>query len=256
MDLMLTIPYLDQLASLGVTIPPEAANARGVFDEALLVANRKPSDDLKDALVAGKVTPANVGEMVYKAAAEHTAQESAHAIVRDLQLTLNRIMHDALRADEAQIVRQLREKFTPAAKAVTEAAKHFGPEATAEQIITGQPEVIEAWRFLEAHMRTLNAVSSAYRSLLGSVTRTLPDAQVILFVTGKGIDLDRAAGIYRANGAWLALARAGYTLRLNSTTEAATVTARAEDAKAQRAAAAREQYLKAHRLQHMPIGLA
>ncbi len=180
MELMMTVRYLDELAALGVTIPDAAVNARNVYDEALRAASRQPSNDLKAALEAGDVTPGNVAVLVHQAASDLSAQQHAHAIVADLNLTLNRIIRQALRDDQQRIVADLRATFEPAAEAVTKAAEHFGPGTTADDVISAPAAVIKAWKDVSTHSRTLDAVSAAYRGLLNDVMRALPDDLVSL----------------------------------------------------------------------------
>lgn len=257
MDITLTVRYLDDLANLGVTIPDATARARDVYDAAVLTASAHPSDDLKAQLEAGTVTPDNVGELVYKAAADLTAKQNAHQIVRDLQLTLNKAMRQGLRDNEHRIVADLRATFKPAADGITKAAQHFGPGTTSDQVISAPAEVIAAWNATASQAATLDTVSAAYRSLLNDVTNELPTGEdmVSLFVTGKTVNLDHAASLYRGPDKWLALAHAGFKLRLNSPAEARAVVASAADLKAKQAEAERALRLAEHRRQHMPLGL-
>jgi hypothetical protein len=81
-----------------------------------------------------------------------------------------------------------------------------------------------------------------------------PEPLVALFVD-RPADLDHAREVYRGNGCWLALAHAGFKLKLNSPTEAQAVMQADADRKAKAAAAEREAQLAEHRRKYMPIGM-
>lgn len=131
----------------------------------------------------------------------------------------------------------------------------FGPDATGDQIVHMSAEAIAAWKELDEHSHTLERVSVAYRSLLNDVLREMPTELVSLFVTGT-VDLGHAAELYQRRNCWHELAHAGFKLRLNDTTEAAAVVARAQAVRGEQEAAEREHQLEAHRRQQMPIGMA
>lgn len=254
MDLTLTVRYLDDLAGLGVVLPAAALNARDIYEQALIAARENPSDDLATKLDAGEITPENVGQLVRDAALTHAAQQNALVIVSDLQNKLNRVIRDALRADFSRLHSQLAATFQPAADAVAKAARHFTVDTTAEEVLTMKPEAIKQWQQIEAHHRTLETVSSEYRTLVGSVLRQLPDHIVSLFVAAS-TDLDETDAQYRSRNRWLALAASGHELRLNTPEQAAQVVAATEAAQAAALEAERQARLAQHRRQHMPVGL-
>lgn len=257
MELVLAILHVDDLARLGVTIPKPTADARAIFDAAQVAASLQPADTLRRALEAGEITPENVGDLLRSTALDHSAQQSAHALVLDLQFALNRQLHKGLLEAEAKIVTELRAVFAPAAAIVTAAAGHFGPETTAEQVIGMGEAAVESWNQLGAATKVLDKVFSAYLCQLREVTRTLPEQPVTLFVTGKGVlDLEHAAALYaKPRTRWLGLAHDGFTLRLNSTTEAAELVAKVQAARDKAEAVEKEARLAEHRRRHMPIGL-
>lgn len=223
MDLMLTTRYLDDLAGLGVTVPAKSQTAREVYEAAIAAAAAKPSDALKQKLEAGELTPDNVGSHVRDAALELGAQQNAHQIVRDLGLTIHRAIREGLREEVARIHAELKATFAPAAAGIAKAAAHFGPDATADEVVRMKPEAVKMWNQTSGYMSTLDAVSIAYRTLLVDVLRTPVDRQVTLFVTEilhDVNDLNSADELYRVRGSWLALAHAGYTLTLNTVEEA------------------------------------
>jgi hypothetical protein len=255
MDITQTTMYLDDLTALGVTLPTATATARDIYTEALRAARLDPSTGLKEALEAGTVTPENVAELVRQAARDLGAQAHASQIVRDLHVTLNQAMRAALREDVDRIHRELRAVFEPAAATVTKAAQHFGPSTTADEVIGGKPEAIKLWKDVTGASGTLDAVSVAYRPLVVDILHNAPDPMVALFVD-RPADLDQASEVYRAgNGCWLALAHAGFKLKLNSPTEAQAVVQADADRKAKAAAAEREAQLAEHRRKYMPIGM-
>lgn len=236
MDLDLTVRYLDDLTALNVTLPDNAVRAADTYRAALAAAAEAPATDLQAALVAGTLTPDNIAAMVSDAALRQAAAKNAHEVVNALRTTFNKVIRDALRLDRDRITKELRAQFDPAAAKVAEAAQHFGPDTTPDQVITAKPDVVKRYNQVAAHVTALDAVTQAYRTLLSDVLRELPDDIVTLFITGAD-DLDHARDLYRARGSWLALAHAGFSLRLNTPSEAAKVSARAS-AKAQEAAAA------------------
>lgn len=235
MDLDLTIRYLDDLTAHNVTVPEKAVRAADTYRAALTAAAEAPAADLHAALMDGTLTPDSVGPMVREAAIRQAAAQNAHQVITALRTTFNKVIRDALREHQSQIVADLRKEFEPAAKAVTTAAKHFGPDTTAEDVITARPDVVKQFNALAAHSQTLDTVSRLYRSLLSDITRELPADIVTLFVA-KADDLNQADDLYRNRDRWISLARAGFTLRLNTPAEAASVTAGA----AAKAAAALE----------------
>lgn len=255
MDLILTTRYLDDLAGLGVTIPAESDNARRIYNEALAAAAVHPVDTLREAFAAGEITPDNVAAAVRQAAADMTAQQNAHAIVSSLSTALNKAIRDGLRSHFDQIHADLAATFSPAADEVMKAARHFGPDTSADEVLTMRPEAIKAWKQVGAAATTLDAVSRAYRSLLVDVMADRHDQPVTLFVTGSEVNVDQAAETYRVSGSWLALAHAGFRLKLNTPTEARSIERQWEQVKAKAVAAEREIELAAHRRKYMPLGI-
>jgi hypothetical protein len=249
MDITQTTLYLDDLTALGVTLPTSTANARDIYFEALRATKFDPATDIMAAIEAGTVTPENVAELVQQAARDLGAQAHASQIVRDLHRTLNRAMRDGLRGEAGRIRRELRAVFDPAAAAITKAAQHFGPGTRAEDVINAKPEVVKMWREASAHTRTLDDVTAAYRALVLNVLAEQPEQIVSLFVD-KPADIDHAAELYRGNGSWLALAHAGFKLRLNSPADAQAVMQAHEDVKAKAAAAEREKAIAANKYRH------
>jgi hypothetical protein len=249
MDLDLTIRYLDDLTALNVTVPAKAIDAADVYRAALAAAGEAPAADLQAALVAGKLNPKNIGGMVREAALAQAAQQNAHQVVASLRLTINKVIRDALREDRDRIITELRKGFDPAAAEVAKAAEHFGPGTTAEDIVTARPDVVKKYNQLAAHVTTLDLVSRAYRTLLSDVLRELPDDIATLFVADAE-DLGTLRELYRSHGSWLALAHAGYTLRLNTPNEAAALVARAEAKAAELAKAEHDKAVEANRHRH------
>lgn len=249
MDLDMTVRYLDDLTALNVTVPDQAIAAADIYRAALAAAGEAPAADLQAALVAGKVNPSNVGDMVREAALRQAAQQNAHQVVTALRTTINKAIRDALREDSDRIIGELRTQFDPAAAEVVKAAAHFGPDTTADDVITEKPDVVKRFNQIAAHVTTLDLVARAYRSLLSDVLRELPDDIATLFVADAS-DLNHLRELYRPTRSWLALAHAGFTLRLNTPVEAAEVVARADAKAAELAKAEHERAVKANRHKH------
>lgn len=249
MDLDLTVRYLDDLTAVNVTPPAKSVAAADVYREALRTAALTPADDLNAGVLDGSITAETVGQMVRDAALAQAAQQNAHLIVRDLHNTFNRAIRDGLREDTTRLTAELRTVFDPAAEKVTAAAKHFGPDTTAEEIVTAKPEVVKQWNQMHAHTATLDTVSRLYRTLISDVRRELPDRVSTLFVTGA-VDLDQAEELYRQRGRWLALAHAGIGLHLNTPEEAQRLVVTAQQLEAKRLQSDHEERVKVNRFRH------
>ena len=249
MDLDLTVRYLDDLTALNVRVPDKAIAAADIYRAALTTAAEQPATEIQTALAAGTVTAKNVGDMVRDAALRQAAQQNAHQVVQALVLPISKAIRRALRESRDRIISELRKQFDPAAAEVAKAAAHFGPDTTAEDVITENPDVVKRFNQIAAHVTTLDSISRTYRTLLSDVLRELPDQIAALFVADAG-NLDHLAEVYRTRGSWLALAHAGYKLQLNTPAEAAEVMARAEAKASEAAKAEHEHAVKANRFAH------
>jgi hypothetical protein len=236
MDLTSAIRLIDELTAHGVTIPAAAETARATHAAAHQAANTHPADDLRTALTDGRMTPDNAADMIRDAALASVARQAAHEMIRDLSLVLARQITAAIREESPAILEQLRARFAPAAATVTKAAQTFPPNVTAAQVVTMKPADIKVWNDLDNATATLEAVARSFRTLLTEVTRRRPEHDGALFVTEVD-DLDELGSIYRGRDRWLELARAGYTLTLNSPERAAALVTAATEAEAAREAA-------------------
>lgn len=236
MDLMTSLRFLDDVTGHGVTVPAAAETARATHYATHAAAQAQPTDDLRAALTDGRMTPDNAADMIREAALASVARQAANEMIRDLSLVLARQITQAVRDDAPRIIEQLRARFAPAAATVTKAAQTFPPGVTAAQVVTMKPADIKVWNDLDDATATLEAVARIYRALLTEVTRHRPDHDGALFVTEVD-DLDQLGGLYRGRDKWLEMARAGYTLALNSPEEAARITTPALEADAAREAA-------------------
>lgn len=246
MELDLTVRYLDDLTALNVTLPTKSVAAADAYREALRVASLSPAADLAAGILGGIITADTIGEHVSTGALELAAKAHAHELVRNLGTTFNRAIRDGLREDAERIITELRATFDPAAKAIMDAALHFGPGTTAADVITAKPDVVKRYNSISSHGVTLDAVRRAYLTLLTDVTRDRPDEIAALFVTDAD-DLNALEETYRDREPWLSLAHHGYTLRLNTPAEAERVVAAAHAKEQARLAAEKAEQVAAMR---------
>ncbi|MEP7738120.1 hypothetical protein ABKW28_10745 [Nocardioides sp. 31GB23] len=227
MDITMTLLYVSQLEALGVAVPEQTQTARAVYEAAGQAAEASPSDDLRAAMMAGELTPANAADRLREAALAESARSTVQTLARDLHLPINRTMLVGLEAEATRIHADLAALFAPAAAEVMESARHFGADVTGDQAIAGGPKVVKLYQSLSDNTALLAAVSRAYQGLLENVTRNLTTAGALvsLYVEDQpDLDLEHARQLFAEPQRWMELAAAGYTLTLNTHDQARALT--------------------------------
>lgn len=246
------IKLTHDLETFGATMPKTVTNARATLAAAKEAAAHQPLSDLAAEYQSGKVTAANVG-------ARMTAAGNALAVVDHIRQVLSTIengvtgtIRAAIRSDAEKILTALRPAFDQAATVVQTAGTHFGSSATADQILAGGVPAVLASQQLSEALNTLTQIR-ALRIALADCGYGSPDndAQDVTWWIAEAEDstaLTTARRAYTAPGdAFHNLAALGFTLRMNTSQEAARVAAGAKAATDAREAAQREEALREHR---------
>ncbi|SDY96050.1 hypothetical protein SAMN05661080_05141 [Modestobacter sp. DSM 44400] len=195
--------------------------------------------------------PDEIAQRIRQAGIDRAAQMETVNVRNGFQHTLAKSAAAHLRADSDRVVREMRKRFDPAVKFVQAAAKRGLTEHSDMTVLLdmGAPDVIAAYRALGpavAELDRLAALRNQLTTVVGVGPREHPMAAFITGVTTEA-ELEGAQNVWigqletvqhvtpmngthlanvrrnRLGGAWLALVCAGYTLRLNTGSEAQAV---------------------------------
>jgi len=246
------VSLCNQLESLGVDPPGEARRVLDVHAALMAAAAQSPSGDLREALADGTLTAASAPKLLWEAARNETARQSAQALSRDLNHPVRSIAREALAGDADRIVTELRPKFDVAAESMQRAGQLIDQDATDAEVLAAGRDAAELWQQLAEHCAVLDSIMGA-RSALDAITggQPSPTAAAYIEAAPDAEALDRAARLFdgagpglsgplprTVGGRWHRLTHAGYRLRLNSAQEARQVIAAANSATARTRAAA------------------
>lgn len=242
------------LRAAGVTVPKHVSAALDLLKTARETMLTDPTAGLRDEYDAGTLTTTNVAERMIHAATIAAAAERLRLALVTIEQAVTRTVNVWLKTDADKIVTALRPAFDEAAAIVQTAGAHFPPHASAAQILDGgaaaaaaHEQLAEALAALD-HLRNLR-VSVAYAAGEGE-----QDASWWIADARDAGALEQAQRAYYGSGnAFHALAHEGFTLRLNTTAEAARVAAGARAATEAEEHARREAALKEHRESWAPF---
>lgn len=255
MEIIELVSLCNQLESLGVEPPGEARRALDVHAALMEAAAQSPSGDLREALADGTLTAASAPKLLWEAARNETARQSAHALSRDLNHPIRSAVTSALAEDSGKIIDQLRRPFTVAAEAMHKAGQHLAPDATDAGVLAAGRDAAELWQQLAEHCAVLDSIMGA-RFALDALTGGQPSPTAAGYIADApdAEALDHAARLFdgagpglagplppTVGGRWHRLTHAGYTLRLNSRGEAAQVAAAASASTARARAVSEEE---------------
>lgn len=208
-------------AGLGIDLPKDCQDASALANAALSATNTPAIQDLHDGILAGTITPKNIAAKLTESAISLMAAERIHTAAEGTQSAINTLYYGALKAHADALVTALRPAFDEAAAVIQTAGKHFAPDANERDILKAGMEAVEAWHNLAAAKVTLTQVINA-RATIAEVERDHSPAY-LHYITGNHTQaqLWHAEAEYSGVGHGLHnLARAGFTLHLNTRAEA------------------------------------
>lgn len=237
---------ISELAHFQVTVDKSVHDALDLLDAAKAAALLDPTADLAAAYQAGKLTPTNVGKHMIHAATISLARERLYLASQAIEQGVSATIREWIRANADRIITEMRPAFDDAAALVHAAGAHFPPAATAAQIIEGGSRAVEAHEHLDAALATLHRVRALRIAVGDCAGHGEQDVTWWVAAVSDALHLDQAVRAYTSAGdAFHSLAHAGFTLRMNTVTEAARITsgvqrveAEAESARTKVAAAA------------------
>lgn len=206
---------------LGIDLPKECQDASALANAALAATNSPAVQDLHDAILSGTITPKNIAAKLTESAISLMAAERIITAAEGTQSAINTIYYGALRAHADQLVTALRPAFDEAAAVIQTAGKHFAADANEREILNAGMEAVSAWHNLAAAKTTMTQIINA-RATIADAERDHTSAY-LHYITGNHTQaqLWQAEAEYTGVGHGLHnLARAGYTLHLNTKTEA------------------------------------
>jgi hypothetical protein len=245
------IHYTRLIADLeqhGVKTDKTVTEAVAVIEAARAVVDTRPIADLRAAYETGQISATNAADAITQAATLAVASERIREASGALQDAANATLRRWVGAREDQIVKALRPAFDKAAATVQLAGRYFAPNATSDQILAGGSDAVRAREGLAAALDTLAAIRNCRVQVADCAGN--PEQDATWYIEGaRDLDhLDEAHRTYSGSGnAFHALAHAGYTLRLNTKTEAAKVAHGARNVSDAEEAKRREQRVAAMR---------
>lgn len=222
---MINYPRLiADLRTYGVKTDKTVTEALAIIEASKAVRNISPVDDLRSAYANGDITSANVRDTIIQAASLAAGAERIALAANAVEDATNGTLRRWIGAREDQIVSTLRAPFGQAADYVHAAARYFPPNATDSQILAGGSKAVEAREGLGAALDKLNHIRSLRMSVAECAGGGEQDASWYIDGATDLDALDAAQRAYYGSGnAFHSLAHAGFTLRLNTKSDAAKV---------------------------------
>lgn len=208
-------------AGLHIDLPKECQDASGLANAALAATNSPAVADLHDAILAGTITPKNIGAKLTESAIAIMAAERIFTAAEGTQSAINTLYFGALKAHADKLVIALRPAFDEAAAVIQTAGKHFAADANERDILNAGMEAVNAWHNLAAARTTMTQILNARATIAEAERDNI--SPYLHYVTGSHTQaqLWQAEAEYSGVGHGLHnLARAGFTLHLNTKAEA------------------------------------
>lgn len=237
--------FLAALAAHGVTLDETATEALAVIKAAQAARDAQPMNDLRARYAAGEVTSDNAEGLIIEAAVLAAGADRIRQAAAEMEGAASGTLRRWVGANADRIVKELRPAFDKAAAHVAVAGRHFPPGATPAQLVAAGSDAVAAHEGLDAALSTLDTLRTLRVDVADCAGNTEQD--VTWWITPTPTHpLDREAQdnaerLFKGAGnAFHALAHAGFTLRMNTTAEAAKVAAGARAITDAREAAERE----------------
>jgi hypothetical protein len=202
------------LEQLGIAQPAEFADVMATWTELSVLTGAKPAEDLRAAVLDGKVTAKNVGQLVNSAALAVLARDGARSIARDLAAPMATLARRAVRDSAGQLIEAMRPPFDDAIGRLAASVDIIG-EGDPKQLATISVGLAAAAEQQRAAVKKLDTVK-AIRYDIGQCIGEAPTVTWWLASVTDADELDRA----RQCRGFAELLRAGFTLRLNLPDEA------------------------------------
>jgi hypothetical protein len=227
------------LEQLGVDLHPDIAKVMALRTAALASATAQPTEDLRAAMLAGELDIDNIGERVTQAATALLVRDKARRVLNDLDRPLARLTAIAVANNGDAIVEALRPTVDQALAATRDAVHLLGADPNHSVILNAGPGAAAAYAAHQEARRVLDLVRKARRSMQEAGYG--PDETPAWWVERlrDDTDLENARQAWH-RARWAGLIEAGYTVRLNTATEAEAVTHAVTSTTTTRLAAQRE----------------
>lgn len=236
-------------SGLGVDLPKACQDASALATAALSATTTPAVQDLHDGILAGTVTPKNIAAKLTESAIALMAAERTITAAEGTQSAINELYFGALKAHADQLVTALRPVFDEAAAVIQTAGKYFAAGATERDVLNAGIEAVQAWHNLAAANDTMTRIRNARAVIAEAERDNTPN--YLHYITGNHTQaqLWQAEAEFTGIGNGLHnLARAGFTLHLNTKTEAQklaqTARTKSEQEQAQAEAARIAEYQK------------
>jgi hypothetical protein len=221
----MTVQFLQSpLAECGVALPPSAQTALDTLAALQAEASRDVVAEALAAAISTPLTPKNAGKRVQELATALTARTRAVEAAQHYERAVLDQFRDAIVAHTDDLIIAMRPYFDAAAKVVQEAGALIDPDrppTTSDGL-----HVLEVAQALDDAQRRLSVVQTARIRVCEMGGYAEPDASWFIAEAADS-DALALARMWKKRGDWHRLARAGFTLRLNTPAEAAAVVSNA-----------------------------
>ena len=220
----MTVQFLQSpLAECGVALPPSAQTALDTLAALQAEASRDVVAEAMAAAISTPLTPKNAGKRVQDLATALTARSRAVEAAQHYERAVLDQFRDAIVAHTDDLIIAMRPYFDAAAKVVQEAGALIDPDrppTTSDGL-----HVLEVAQALDEAQRRLSVVQTARIRVSEMSGYAEPDASWFIEEAADS-DALALARLWKKRS-WHRLARAGFTLRLNTPAEAAAVVSNA-----------------------------
>lgn len=207
--------------ALGIDLPKACQEASALANAALAATSTPAVKDLHDEILAGTATQKNIAAKLKESAIELLAAERIITAAEGTQSAINTLYFGALKASADQLVTALRPTFDEAAAVIQTAGKHFAATASEKDVLNAGMEAVQAWHSLAAANNTMTKIRNA-RAVIAEAERDNAPSY-LHYITGNHTQAELWQAEAQFNGVGHGLhnlARAGFTLHLNTKTEA------------------------------------
>lgn len=223
------------LTALGVELPEELLTLGEKWNAVSSIKVDNPITDLRATAADPDVSADDLVAGVHAAAVTLTAQDRIRQVANELDRPLAVAFINVVLANEENFIAQLRKPFNAAAAQLADAAPLVPAGTQGEDVLNRGPNAAKAWQDLADAAATLDAVAEVRHQLARVYGLGVQGVENFIAPVAEPNDMMRARHAWRGSldavyelpqargGHWQHLITAGFTLRLNTSAEAAAI---------------------------------
>ncbi|MCA4132967.1 hypothetical protein [Arthrobacter sp. M4] len=217
--------------NLGVNLPAESANALELADAILESTTESAGAALNQSIIDGETTIKNIADKLRETALAMLIAERIPQAAHATQDAVNRAFFAGIRNNADDLVKALRTPFDKAAATITQAGRHFAPNANPGTVLAAGADAAKAWENLDAARNTMIQIRNARTMIADAERDNIPKYLHYIEPTNDLARINHAEALFQSMGdPFHQLTYAGHKLRLNTAAEAKAMLTKATSA--------------------------